>query len=398
MAEAFASKGWHTVGMSAMRVAGPKQNMDRGFAAYEVHHDARASDLTAKALERLDAGPSGATFLWIHYADPHFPYEPHADQPNVPDAPVCRTLIADAKNKKIRRPLIYTNHEGRAQAALVDCLKLYDAEVTAVDTAIGELLDGWIARKGNSSWIVVSADHGENQGEQGLFYEHGPNVHDASLRIPLIVAGPEVTPGRDDGPARLEDVHPTLLELAGLAATRSVDGISLVSRLAGEEGGPQVAVAESGSALHPLLTDYVTSGRRAFNCVNDARWSLCDRRGRTVLYDHEADPGLRTDVARANPDVVARLSDAGKLWPPESGRERTARTPAFKLVQRPNIAGGYTSSLYALPDDTTDVSASHPEVVAELEKALLAWGAPTPAQGDRSEADLEALRSLGYVE
>lgn len=228
LAERLAAEGWRTVGLSAMKVAGPRQNMDRGYQSFEVRHDARARSLSERALELLGQAPAGPELLWVHYADPHFPYEP-AGKP--PPAPACRKLMADVKARRFRRPFVYTNHEGRSEAALADCQRLYDAEISAVDAALEPLLEAWTARHGENGWIVVSADHGENQGEQGLYFEHGPNVHDASLTIPLIFAGPGVLPGREDGVGRLEDVHPTLLDLAGLSPTPNTDGVSLAGRL-----------------------------------------------------------------------------------------------------------------------------------------------------------------------
>lgn len=394
LAEALTEAGWRTIGLSAMRVAGPDQNMDRGYGTFEVHHDVRAGVLSARALELLEQQPVGPEFVWVHYSDPHFPYEPAADQPDVPEAPACRKLMRDVRKKRIRRPAIYANRDGRGETALADCVKLYDAEITAVDTAIGTLVDAWTKRHGDAGWIVVSADHGE----QGLFYEHGPNVHDASLTIPLIFAGPGVVAGREDAVGRLEDVHPTLLDLAGLPATPNTDGVSLRDRLAGKEGGPDVAVAESASALHAILFDALLSGRKSLTCVNGERFSLCDRKGKEHLYDHVADPDLRKDVASEHPDVVEQLRAAKARWPPESARERTARSATHKLVKRPRLEGGYSTALYVLPDDTTDVAADHPETVAELEKALEDWGAPMPEQAERSDGEVEALRSLGYVE
>lgn len=132
--------------------------------------------------------------------------------------------------------------------------------------------------------------------------------------------------------------------------------------------------------------------------MNEERFSLCVRHGEQGLYDHHADPDLEHDLSAEHPEVVERLSAARQRWPEESARERTARTSTHKLVERPLLEGGYQRSLYVLPDDTTDVSASHPDIVAELVGALDAWGAPRPDQVERGEQDLEALRSLGYVE
>ncbi|MBX2801076.1 MAG: sulfatase-like hydrolase/transferase [Myxococcales bacterium] len=401
LAEALSDGGWRTLAVSAMRVAGPEHGFDRGFDHFSIDHDVRATMLTQQALKLLDAEVDRPTFLWVHYADPHFPYTPPEDGPLSPEAKGCRDLIADLENKRARRPLVYGNTEGRAQEALADCQQLYDAEVAAVDAAIGTLLEGWRSKRGTDGWVIFSADHGENQGEDGLFYEHGPNVHDASLNVPLVVSGPGVVPGRDDGVARLEDVVPTVLTFAGQAVPEQLDGEPLQPRLAGGEGGPSVAFAESGSALHHVLHDYVVSGRARHHCINGPRFSLCtDKKGKRRLYDHEVDPGQKTDVSAKHPEQIEALTKAAALWPPESARERTARTSRFKLVQKPRLQGGYTTMLFDLTaGETRDVSAEHPEVVAELTAALEEWGAPTPVQAEeRSEEELEALRALGYVE
>ena len=48
-------------------------------------------------------------------------------------------------------------------------------------------------------FIAFTADHGENLGEAGLFFEHGDNVHDAAIRVPLVLRGPGVARSRVSG-------------------------------------------------------------------------------------------------------------------------------------------------------------------------------------------------------
>ncbi|HHO53445.1 MAG TPA: hypothetical protein ENK18_21880 [Deltaproteobacteria bacterium] len=413
LASTLAAAGWQTAAVSAMAVAGPEQGMDQGFDSFHLDHDARAATITEAALSIAAAtDPTKPLLMWVHYADPHFPYQPPADGPLQPSAPGCRALVRRVARKQLRRVEIYADRGGVASSVLGGCRALYDAEIAAVDAAIGDLLEGWHTLRrsegwldrlrGSPSWIVFSADHGENQGEAGLFYEHGPDVNDASLRIPLLIEGTGVEPGRDDGVVRLEDVLPTLLSLAHVPAPDGLDGLDLGPRLQGLPGEPRIAVAESGSALHAGLFDHVVSGGSRLSCVNGARYSLCrGAGGRQTLHDHSVDPDLREDLAAELPEVVATLEAAAAIWPPESARQRAARTERFKLVGTPQLQGGYSWALYDLaadPSESVDVSSDHPEVVAQLHEALAAWDAPTPEALERDEDELQALRALGYVE
>lgn len=397
LAEVLRRHGYRTVAASAMHVAGPEQGLDAGFDAFELAHDARAPDLVTRALG-LVVG-TRPHFLWVHFADPHFPYVPR--EPAAPSP--CRALGERVAAGTEDRVALMANVDGLAQASLADCAVQYAGEITAVDAAVGALLFG-LRDRPRAPVVALSADHGEHLGEAGLFYEHGPHVHDAALRVPLVVAGPGVEPGTDDGVARLEDLAPTLLALAGVPEVMwpELDGVDLGPRLVGARGGPDVAVAESGSALQLRLSTSLVSGRSGRWCLNAPRWSWCRLRKGEGLFDRDADPGLARDVAAAHPDVARTLREAAERWAPEQARERTARTERFKLVGRPALRGGYSWALYDLADDPgeeRDVSAAHPDEVAALRQALSAWpGLAERAGGERSDELLEALRTLGYVD
>jgi choline-sulfatase len=189
--------------------------------------------------------------------------------------------------------------------------------------------------------VVFTADHGENFGEGGSFYQHGENVHDASLRVPLIVAGPGVAPGVDHGAIRLEDVVPSVLGLLEVPGPErpATDGVDLSARMRG-------AVARGPD-----------SGPIAFG-------------------------------ASAKPEP----------------RERTARTPHFKLVDRRMPDGTTRRELYDLandPGETRDVSGEHPEVTLRLARELDAWSEDVPYFDETADLDRdqrERLRALGYLD
>lgn len=390
LAARFSAAGWQTLARSAMKVAGPEQGLDVGFDDFAVRHDARASVLAADALEAAAAlDRSRSALAWLHFADPHFPYLPPADGPLQPEAPACRKVVRKASKGKLRRAPLFADQGGRASAIVDECAQLYDAEIAAVDAAIGQFLEDWAALRGErDTWVVFTADHGEHLGEAGLFFEHGPDVHDANVRIPLVLSGPGVAADTDLGVARLEDVLPTLGGSLDLDVG-AVDGTDLWS------DPPALARIESGSALQVPLHGYLVSGRAERFCVNEGPFSWCVRDGVGALHDRRTDPGLDTDVSEQHPELAARLQ--ASPCQPERTRQRAVRSATHVLTSTPLLDGTRARTLTTL-DGTPSEDAA---VLAHLGEALDAFEAELdradgPQQAD--EAQLEALRQLGYVE
>ena len=409
LAELLADHGYARVGFTANRVAGVQEGFGRGFEQLVVQHGMVADDATSAVLQLAQqVDPERPLFLWVHYIDPHFPYLPPPHVANPADAPLCEELGKQLLRERGIAGLIHTDFEGRSSAALAGCSDLYDGEIAFVDASVGTLLNrlrtmGRLDR----AIVVFTADHGENLGEGDLFYEHGPDLRDASLRVPLIFNGEGIAKGRvDPGVARLEDVVPTLLGLLGLQQIPA-DGIDLSPRLrrskAPGEVEEAVAVAESGFALNFELGGSVTSGRPGhIRCVNDERFSFCAfPDSREGLFDRERDPHYERDVSREHPEVVLRLARASVLWPGTTARQRAARTTEFKLVEYPSLDGGYRRVLYDLradPEETRDVADRHPEIVQKLAEYLDAARIPAAQSFDLTEEQLEALRALGYTQ
>jgi choline-sulfatase len=245
--------------------------LDRGFDTYDDQlprgKDARrtayvertADRTTEAALRWLEKAPLPAAstapfFLWVHYYDPHAPYEAPA--------------------------------EFTARAA-----SPYDGEIAFVDAQLARLLRR--AEQGPTPTLVlVTADHGESLGEHGED-THGIFLYDSTLRVPLLLAGPGVPSGRVvETVARGIDVAPTLLDYAGLTA-RGMEGRSLRSAASGAELEDAPAYAES---LHSQLQ----YGWAPLHAWRTARYKLIEA-PRPELYDLQSDGQESQDLSARDP-------------------------------------------------------------------------------------------------
>ncbi len=111
----------------------------------------------------------------------------------------------------------------------------YYAIITHMDAMIGRILkDLRQSGKEDNTWIFFSADHGLACGQHGLMGKQ--NLYDHSVRVPLMVIGPQVQPGRRIAePVYLQDIMPTTLELAGVEKPKHVQFNSLLPLLDGGE-------------------------------------------------------------------------------------------------------------------------------------------------------------------
>ncbi len=439
LAQVLAGRGYRTLAVSTNASAGPKQNLAAGFERFVTYEDiverygdrlyrdltdappdgvGWAEATTREAVELVrQAAPEEPLFLWVFYFDPHFFYRPPSPWQDGVAADRCWRLYQELAADHPRAGLVFAGRDQEGRRALPHCSALYDAEVAYFDHELGRLIAALRdLGRFDDALVVFTADHGENLGEGGLYYEHGDNVHDASLRVPLIFTGPGIARARvDRGSASLVDVAPTVLSWLGVPAGErpASDGVDLAPRLHrrgpdGRQGTERVVFAESAGAMWNHNFERLTTGRTWGRvCVNGPRYSLCqDLRqepGVYRLYDHRQDPALTRDLAADHPEEVARLLEAWQRWPPESARLRAARTPRFKLVARPLLAGGYTSALYDLaadPAEVRDVGGEHPEVAARLAAALERWAAGIPEPVPQApDPELEkVLRSLGYIQ
>jgi arylsulfatase A-like enzyme/tetratricopeptide (TPR) repeat protein len=276
--DALGRAGWRTAAFVSGFPLERRFGYDRGFETYDAAfprgNDPRrapyverpAGMTTHAALRWLDdrASSPDPWFLWVHYYDPHSPYEPPAEY-----------AVALA---------------GRP----------YDGEIAFVDAQLGRLLQR-LEERGltGRTLVVVTADHGESLGEHGEA-THGMFVYDSTLRVPWIVAGPGVPSGRvPTVVARSIDVAPTVLDYAGQPPAEAMEGRSLRPAIDGRPMSDEPAYAESLFASLHLRWAPLYAWRTS-------RWKLVDA-PRPELFDLQADPGERRDRAGEEPARVEAL-------------------------------------------------------------------------------------------
>ena len=303
---------------------------------------------------------------------------------------------------------VVNDRDGIATRALADCTELYDAEIAYVDAQIGVLVAGLdeIGRL-DGAIVIFTADHGENLGEQGLFYQHGPSLHSASLRVPLVIVAPRIPARRDDRVVGLEDVMPTLLTLLDWPrAAPSRDGRSRSrarARVAADGPAPRLR-GERQRAPGGIF--------RAHHLRSRARPQLHARPALLALQRaRRAAPPLRSPRRsgphgrRRRPPSTAGRDAAG------TARRVAAGTGATALGARPSLqaggvsgaAGGYRRALYDLrsdPAEELDRADEFPAIAERLGARLDGWTAQLPPSWSSplSKDALEALRALGYLQ
>jgi arylsulfatase len=319
LAEALLARGVRTAAFVANPSAGPEFGLARGFS--EVHSPyrgrgvPRAEELRAPLSSFFArAKRAGPFFAYVHYLEPHFPYDP--------PSPFDLLFGADAPLRDDRWLIrLNAGAERLTPEEQAHLVRLYDGNLAYVDREVG-----WIRRTLEEqdllerTVLVVTADHGEALGERG-FVTHGGLLDEASLRVPLVLRFP-----RGRGPAGVRvsslvdllDVAPTVADLFGVPAggvPPSFEGHSLMPLLAGGTGKPAV--------LSRTMQE-----RPTFALVHD-RWKLVHslKSGASRLYDLASDPAERADLSARLPVRTEAMRAELSRWLRDLRRQPAARAP-----------------------------------------------------------------------
>lgn len=315
------------------------RRMDQGFAEYDntnaMFHQSVANagpeqtkgssskQQTDKAIDFVGRHAADRWFLWVHYYDPHYAYEPH------PEVPSFGT----------------------------DRMAMYDGELRFTDLHIGRLLDE-LRAKGlyDKTVIVVTGDHGEGFGEHGIEL-HGYHLYAPQTRVPLIIRVPGLAPRRSTEPAGHVDIMPTLANLAGAPATSEMMGSSLVAALAGKDTDRTVFQQLSYEGNHEMRAGVGKDCHVIYNVSPDTSWEV---------YRVDRDPGETEDLADGG--ACSETRTAVEKWfdteqiPPGAAEAL--------LAARPAIAAPLDADL---GDAVRLLAVEAPATVRRGETATLTW-------------------------
>ncbi len=204
------------------------------------HPSAWIADKSIEFLVQQEALPD-PWYLFSSFLHPHPPFSPPSPWhklyrapvmplPHVPqDAASLLTYVNHVQNR-------YKYRDQGIDNNLLRCIKAYYyACISFIDFQIGRILET-LERTGqrDNTLILFMSDHGEYLGDYHCFGKRG--MHDASARIPMIVAHPALfADGTScDDPVSLIDIAPTILSAAESgASTHKLDGVALQDTLSG---------------------------------------------------------------------------------------------------------------------------------------------------------------------
>ena len=317
----FATGGFTSNMVTANRSDGSSLGFDQGFDVYRAVLDEtpippdadrrsfprdNADVLTKEALAFVDRYASERFFLWILFIDPHAPYAPPAPYDTMyEDSAALRGASRRLTREQIGGQAMV---EGELDSAYYT--QRYYGEVSLVDRSIAEIVKRVEALPGKTLWIVT-ADHGESLGEQDRWFQHGKTLGHACVDVPLIVACDGcVPPGTSGTLVANVDLAPTILEVLGLPASRfGAHARSLVPTFGDRDPWP-------GRKL-PINVEHGDRWRgvRTKSAVLQTRLQRpSGRPDQRLLYRVDVDPEERTNVARANPDLLKHLQKFETAW------------------------------------------------------------------------------------
>jgi arylsulfatase A-like enzyme len=295
LAEALHSTGVRTAGFISSAVLGSRRGLAQGFDKYSEGQTVsprlrRPANLVVdEAIQWIDAQRGVPFFAWLHLYDAHAPYtrpEPY------------RTMYEDVP--------------------YLGAIAFMDAQIRRLLTELEQqhLLDRTL--------IVVASDHGESLGDHGED-GHGMLLYQSTMRVPLIVRMPGITPKRVTEPVRLVDVMPTVLDAFGVAASAR-DGVSLLPAMTGSAADLDLEVYSE--SLYPRRF-----GWSEIRALRSGRFKFVAG-PLPELYDLDTDPGEQRNIYAERRSLASAMSARLAAFVRSDVPVRSSRNPDSESGER----------------------------------------------------------------
>ncbi len=320
----------------------------------------KAVETTEAVLPWLENHSGERFFLWVHYFDPHSPYDP-PEEYDIYNYTVT-SVYSDAKYEQIGL--------SRTGPIRGDIAK-YDGEVRYSDENIGIVLKkleelGLI----NNTLVIITADHGECFGEHNFSnfgYEeekpcifHGKTLYDEEIHVPFVIFNPH-SPSKNvkiNDLVETVDIMPTVLDILGITNEPEIDGETLVPLIRGVRKTKNYSISQT----RPIKN-------RAFSIgIRTNEWKF------VIMAPGELE--LEKDIAEQEGKSVNFTDYEGE-----------AGAPVKKLLF--NVNEGENKNYVEVERDVAGALES------QLRDAISVRGFPKTVSIDEKTEDL--LKSLGYI-
>jgi arylsulfatase A-like enzyme len=335
LAEIFAGNGYRTFAVSGGPYTDPRWGLHQGFDEFVVSGEREnASDATSRAIEWLVGSGSTPVFLFLNYFNAHEPLELSRD-----------VRLATGVREDVPLSMWSDLDEGRIPVTpdvRQRLLRAYRAQLTAIDTELGRLFQHLRrTNRWDGTLVIVWSDHGQLLGER-THLGHALSLEEELIRVPLIIKPPKgssLNPGLYRGLIQNDDLFLLTQTLAGLDN-------------------------REGEEIRKALSTNTPIRRWAFSKIH-----------------HDPLPAL-TSVRR---------------W--RSATQWAVRNESMKIVA--DLEGNlFAYDLTGSEERATEVPGPGSPIVTALERFRVWSRRATPARtvGPLSPAEIERLRSLGYVQ
>jgi len=331
--------GYFTQAMVTHVYLSKEYGMGEGFERHRYLPETRAEEITDQAIHFLEGRGDSDFFLFLHYYDPHWHYDPPAPYDRAFDPSYeGETTGIWWDFKELDADSIDPKDLHHIQA-------LYDGEILYTDRQIERLFQEMKRIEVfENALVVVTSDHGEEFLDHGR-WEHQKTLYEEQLRVPLVIKFPRGVsrPRRVSQQVSLVDVAPTVLEALEVPAPPTFEGRSLLAAARGRD-------REDDAREVWAETEHTIDGSRKIAVRRGAR-------------------GKKTIFSRREGELEIELFDLGRD-PRETERldERASRS----------ALEGRIAAYLAAVEARRQGKGRSPEVVLDPE-------------------DLERLRSLGYA-
>jgi len=352
--------GYHTAAFIGATILDPKgtaPGFDRGFDFYDADfHDTqpgedryhsverRAGDVADRALHWLSQHPQGPFFIWLHFFDPHDPYDP---------PPPFKERYAAAP---------------------------YDGEIAYADSVIGSFMEA-LRQRGlfQNSVITIAADHGEAFGEHGE-ERHGMFLYDETVHVPLLLKLPaqKFAGRRVDPRVGLVDIAPSLLQAAGFAAPATMQAHSLFPLVEAAPPAPD----EKEKVPDRAIYSESSYAHRIFGASELRSWRagkyLYVQAPKRELYDSSLDPEAVKNLAASAKAVADTLDTQLSDFKRKTSSARTENAKLDPAQAEKLRALGYMASASSTaksgakaaidPKDKADAANRYHRALAKMEE------------------------------
>lgn len=300
--------GYRTIGVIGSFALDSRFGFARGFDEYDQEFSLLAgshgreqsqrpaNEVTDTAIDYLRARDDNKPlFLFVHYFDPHAPYEPPSPYDTMYDPrPETKQPPAQAVIRQVQERGGKTPDSERLAA-------LYAGEVSFMDEHIGRLFR-YLEEASllDNAIIVVTSDHGENFWEHELYFNHGMTVYETVMRAVCVIRLPQALNGgtRVSGPMSNVDVLPTLLSYLGYRQSKDHEGIVIDLKTPPMRLPERQMFGEASKPWEDVETGQKWKNALKARCVVDGylKYIQTPYKNTEELYDLRSDPVEQHDL------------------------------------------------------------------------------------------------------